>query len=121
MFNVMDDIEEFNVNSEIIEGLYYIETDNYFPLRGNGWYYHSLTSYCLEKGIISRSDIKYVVYASSTSKHDYYNGFIEYCNKIYYHTRKSKNIKIKKKKNIKMITEKPLTMNFYVLWKKKIL
>jgi len=81
VFNVMDDVEVFNINSEIIEGLYYIETDKYFPLRGNGWYYHPLTSYCLEKGIISRSDIKNVIYASSTLKHNYYNGFIEYCNK----------------------------------------
>jgi hypothetical protein len=77
----MDDIEEFKFNSEIIEGLYYIESDNYFPLRGNGWYYHPLTSYCLEKGIISGNDIKYVVYASSTLKHNYYYGFIECCNK----------------------------------------
>ena len=77
----MDDVEVFDINTEIIEGLYYIETDNYFPLRGNGWYYHSLTSYCLDNSIISRDSIKYVVYASSTLKHDYYNGFIEYCNK----------------------------------------
>jgi hypothetical protein len=73
----MDDIEEFDINSEIIECLHYIETDNYFPLRGNGWHYHSLTSYCLDNSIISRDNIKYVVYASSTLKHDYYNGFIE--------------------------------------------
>jgi hypothetical protein len=82
VFNVMDDVEVFDINTEIIEGSYYIETDNYFPLRGNGWYYHSLTSYCLDNSIISRNNIKYVVYASSTLKHNYYNGFIEYCNKI---------------------------------------
>ncbi len=108
----MDDVKVFDINSENIEGLYYVETDNYFPLRGNGCYYHSLTSYCLDNSMISRDNIKYVVYASSTLKHDYYNGFIEYCNKIYYHTRKSKNIMIKKKKNIKMIMEKQLTMSF---------
>jgi len=39
----MDDVEVFNINSEIIEGLYYIETDKYNPLRGKGWYYHPLT------------------------------------------------------------------------------
>jgi hypothetical protein len=39
------------------------------------------TSYCLDNSIISRDNIKYVVYASSSLKHDYYNGFIEYCNK----------------------------------------
>jgi hypothetical protein len=38
-------------------------------------------SHCLEKGIISRSDMKKIVYSSSTLKHNYYNGFIEYRNK----------------------------------------
>ncbi len=27
----MDEIKVFHTNNEIIEGLYYIETDNYFP------------------------------------------------------------------------------------------
>ncbi len=53
VFNVMDDVQVFHIYSEIIEGLFYIETDKYNPLRGNGWYYQPLTSYCLEKGIIS--------------------------------------------------------------------
>jgi hypothetical protein len=58
----MDDVEVFDINSEIIKGLFYIETDNYFPLRGNGWYYHPLTSYCLEKGIFSRKVILKMLY-----------------------------------------------------------
>jgi 5-methylcytosine-specific restriction enzyme A len=37
IFNVMDEPEEYK-QSKIIEGLYYIETDSYFPLRGNGWF-----------------------------------------------------------------------------------
>ena len=41
VFNVMDDSKEFNINMEIREGLYYIESDNYRPLRGNGWYINS--------------------------------------------------------------------------------
>jgi hypothetical protein len=81
VFNVMDDPKEFNINMEIREGLYYIESDNFFPLRGNGWYYHSLVGHCLDNSVITRNDIKYVIYASSTLKHDHYNGFIEYCNK----------------------------------------
>ena len=80
VFTVMDEPEIFT-NDINKPGLYYIETDSYFPLRGNGWYYHCLISYCLDIGIISRNNIKYVVYASTTLKNDYYNGFIEYCNK----------------------------------------
>ena len=76
----MDDTEVFRGEDLIIEGLYYIETDSYFPLRGNGWYYHSLTQYCLDNNIITKYNIKYVIHSSSTIKHDYYNGFINYCN-----------------------------------------
>jgi 5-methylcytosine-specific restriction endonuclease McrA len=100
IFNVMDEPEEYK-NSKIIEGLYYIETDSYFPLRGNGWYYHSLVQYCLDNNIITKNNIKYVIYSSSTVKHDYYNGFINYCNdhilnydqiQEYYNTRTDENI-----------------------------
>ena len=100
VFNVMDEAQVFQ-NSKIIEGLYYIESDSYFPLRGNGWYYHSLVQYCLDNNIITRHDIKYVIYSSSTVKHDYYSGFINYCNdhilnydqiQEYYNTRADENI-----------------------------
>ena len=80
VFNVMDELKEFNAKSAIVEGLYYIETDNYLPLMGNGWYYHSIVKYCLDNKLITRNQIKYVIKASSTLKHDYYNGFINYCN-----------------------------------------
>jgi 5-methylcytosine-specific restriction enzyme A len=101
IFNVMDEPEVFNEKTKIIEGLYYIETDSYFPLRGNGWYYHSLVQYCLDNNIITKNNIKYVIYSSSTVKHDYYNGFINYCNdhilnydqiQEYYNTRTDENI-----------------------------
>jgi 5-methylcytosine-specific restriction enzyme A len=101
IFNVMDEPEVFEEKTKIIEGLYYIETDSYFPLRGNGWYYHSLVQYCLDNKIITKNNIKYVIYSSSTVKHDYYNGFINYCNKHilnydqiqeYYNTRTDENI-----------------------------
>jgi 5-methylcytosine-specific restriction endonuclease McrA len=100
IFNVMDEPEEYK-DSKIIEGLYYIETDSYFPLRGNGWYYHSLVQYCLDNKIITKNNIQYVIYSSSTVKHDYYNGFINYCNdhilnydqiQEYYNTRTDENI-----------------------------
>jgi hypothetical protein len=33
----MDEPEVFYSKHPIIEELYYIETDSYFPIRGNGW------------------------------------------------------------------------------------
>jgi len=100
VFNVMDEPEVFE-SFKIIEGFYYIETDTYFPLRGNGWYYHSLVQYCLDNNIITKNDIKYVIYSSATVKHNHYNGFIIRCNdsilnydeiQEYYNTKQDENI-----------------------------
>jgi hypothetical protein len=52
VLNVMDDPKEFNIISEIKEGLYYIETENYFPSHVNGWVYHYLIAHCLDHSII---------------------------------------------------------------------
>ncbi len=51
LFTCFDHSETIK-SSTIVPGLYYIETDNYFPLRGNSWVYHDMVSYCLENGII---------------------------------------------------------------------
>ena len=80
VFNVMDEPKSFDITGPIMEGLYYVETDNYLPLRGNGWYYHSLITYCLNRKLITLKNIKYVIKASSSLDYDYYNGFIDYCN-----------------------------------------
>ena len=101
----MDEPKKFIEKSPIYEGLYYIETDNYLPLRGNGWYYHSIVNYCLnpQHNIITRDQIKYVIKASSRLDHDYYNGFVNYCNeKIlsyqeiqdYYNDKMDENINV---------------------------
>ncbi len=68
VLNAVDDPKEFNINMEIREGLYYIESDIFFPLRGNGWYYHSLVAHCLDHSVITRNDIKYVIYSLSIFK-----------------------------------------------------
>ena len=56
----MDDPKEFNIHSKIIEGLYYIETYNFFPLRRNGWYYQSLVAHCLDHSIIMILNILFI-------------------------------------------------------------
>ncbi len=37
VFTVFDSVDEFN-STKIQPGLYYVESDNYMPLRGNVWY-----------------------------------------------------------------------------------
>ena len=80
VFTVFDRVEEFKEN-KIRPGLYYVESDNYMPLRGNGWYYHNMVCYCLKNNIIQLDNIKYVIKSSLSLTKDYYNKFIDYCYK----------------------------------------
>ena len=49
IFTVMDSVTEYC--GQYGTGLYYIESDNYIPLRGNGWYYYPMVDYCLQQNI----------------------------------------------------------------------
>ena len=51
VFTVMDEPSLFN-NDISKPGLYYLETDKYFPLRGNGWYSQAMVNYCISEKII---------------------------------------------------------------------
>ena len=73
-------MDEFK-GTKIKPGLYYVESDNYMPLRGNGWYYHNMIWYCLENNIIKLDDIKFVIKSSLSLPRNYYNKFIDYCYK----------------------------------------
>ncbi len=77
---MFDKVDEFN-STKIQPGLYYVESDNYMPLRGNGWYYHNMIWYCLGKNIIKLDNIKYVIKSSSSQPKNYYNIFIDHCYK----------------------------------------
>ena len=77
MFTVFDKIEIFK-GTTIVPGLYYVESDNYLPLRGNGFYYHNMIWYCLENNIIKLDNIKYVIKSSLSLPRNYYNKFIDY-------------------------------------------
>ena len=78
VFTVFDKVEEYK-QSVILPGLYYVETENILPLRGNGWYYHNMIDYCLENDIITKDNIKYTIQSSLTIPCNYYNKFIKYC------------------------------------------
>ena len=56
--NVMDRVEIYNKNIHNKTGLYYVETNSYFPLRGNGWYPLPLINYCLEIKQINHKNIR---------------------------------------------------------------
>lgn len=77
LFTCLDSFTEYN--GQTTPGLYYVESDNYMPLRGNGFYYYPVIKYCLDNNIINESDIKYCLLSSLVTPHNYFNDFIDYC------------------------------------------
>ena len=78
VFTVLDKVEPYVETDEIQPGIYFVETKNYFPLRGNRFYHHTMIKYALEQNIISHTDIKFQIISSLTLKSDYFNKFIEH-------------------------------------------
>ena len=76
LFTVMDEPTTYKGIKKA--GLYYVETESYLPLRGNGWYSQPMIEYCLSQNIIKEENIKLVLYSSLTVPYDYYNAFITY-------------------------------------------
>jgi hypothetical protein len=78
VFTVFDKLDEFK-GASIRPGLYYVETDNYMPLRGNGWHYHNMICYCIENDIMKLDHIKYVIKSSLSLPKNYYNKLNNFC------------------------------------------
>jgi hypothetical protein len=76
LFTVMDKPTEYK--GQTGAGLYYVETAQYFPFRGFGWYSYPLIKYGLDNDLIKSEEIKYVVESSLEVPHDYFNKFIDY-------------------------------------------
>jgi len=79
LFTVMDQPKDFTKTDELKPGLYFVESDMYFPLRGNGWYSQPMIEFCLNEGYITKEQIKYSIEASLTIPSNYFNDFIDYC------------------------------------------
>ena len=79
LFTVMDEPVPYKGIKKT--GLYFVITDNYVPMRGNGWYSQPMIEYALEQNLIEEHDIKYALYSSISIPKDYYNDFIEYAYK----------------------------------------
>ena len=59
-------------------GLFFVETKQYLPMRGNGWYSQPMIEYCLNNGLIYEDNIKYALYSGLTIPSNYYVKFIDY-------------------------------------------
>ncbi len=62
VFTVFDKLEVFVECTTIVPGLYYVESDNYMPLRWERFYYHYMICYLLENNIVTLCDIKFVIH-----------------------------------------------------------
>lgn len=77
MYSVMDYPTVYE-GGDIKTGCYFVETTNYFPFRGNGWYPHPMVAEALEMGIINTNNISHQFLSSFSIKHDYFKQFAEY-------------------------------------------
>lgn len=77
IYTVMDYPTVFKVNDKIECGYYYVESENIFPLRGNGWYCEPMIKKCLECKIIYKEQIKYKLIPSLKIEKNYFNKLID--------------------------------------------
>ncbi len=76
LFTVMDQPQFYKGVKKA--GIYFVETTNYMPMRGNGFYSLPMVMYGLENKLIVETDIKHAIYSSLTIPKNYYNKFIDY-------------------------------------------
>ena len=75
IYTVFDEVKPFS--GELATGFFFVETINFFPFRGNGWYDADLVSYGLYRGIITKDSIKYQYLSSHQLNPDHFTKFIE--------------------------------------------
>lgn len=76
-----DEIQSFD--GVITTGSYYIETDNCFPLRGNGFYSDAVINQLLLDNSIKLDDIKYQLKASKSKPYDFFKDFVHSVARIF--------------------------------------
>jgi hypothetical protein len=81
VYSVMDGPKIYK-GDEIKPGNYFVNTNNYFPFRGNGWYPHPMVIQALELNIITRENIGFEYVASYSLKADYFKEFVEHLLKL---------------------------------------
>src|SRR4029077_15781120 len=83
IYSVMDTPEIFNINDDIVCGFYFVISDSYFPLRGNGWYSKPMIDYCIEQNIITKKQITHKLLPSLFIPAGYFKEYINYSYKHY--------------------------------------
>ena len=89
IYNIFDEVMTFD--GKIEAGFYYIETSNFFPFRGNGFYDADLIDYALKQGIITINDIKKQYKPSNVLKPDHFEPFVNEVFRIFKEPKKALN------------------------------
>jgi hypothetical protein len=75
VFGVLDYVEEYDGQGIDRVGNFYVTTENFFPMSGNGWYTFGLLKDCQDRNI--EFEPKYQVIASSELPADYFKNVLE--------------------------------------------
>jgi hypothetical protein len=75
IYNVFDEVMPFD--GQLKTGFYFVETKNFFPLRGNGWYDADLIYFCIKNNVIEKKDIKFQYCSSQELPVDHFKKFID--------------------------------------------
>ena len=75
IYSVFDEVKSFG--GVFKTGFYYIETSNFYPFKGNGWYDADLVFYGVQQSIITMNDIKSEYVSSHELKPQYFEKFIK--------------------------------------------
>ena len=70
-------VKVFTKGSTIDTGMYFVVTDNYFPLKGNAWYFDDVVEKAIGYNLIKREDIKHQVKASYSLKPTHFKQFVD--------------------------------------------
>lgn len=74
IFKPTDEVKPFDGTIET--GMYFAVTSNYFPLKGNGWYFDDTVDKALKYNLITKNDIKYQVKASCSLDQYHFKQFV---------------------------------------------
>ena len=75
IFMPTDEVKPFDGTIET--GMYFVTTSNYFPLKGNGWYFDDTVEKALKYTLIKRDNIKYQVKSSCSLKQYHFKQFVK--------------------------------------------
>ena len=76
LFNPTDEVKRYDSKSDIETCLYFVETSNSFPLKGNGQYFDGVVEKALKYELITKEDIKYYIKPSHILKQDRFYNFV---------------------------------------------